>query len=70
VRLRRAACERAEVRRRGEKPGFPHPIVTIGFGVGVLLALDFNRGRFLCVFFRCIMVGGSQRRIFYWVDHI
>jgi hypothetical protein len=39
------------VRRRGEKPGFPHPIVAIGFGVGVLLALDFNGDRFLYAFF-------------------
>jgi hypothetical protein len=39
------------VRRQGEKPGFPHPIVAIGFDVGVLLALDFNGDGFLCVFF-------------------
>ena len=40
----------AGVRRRGEKPDIPHPIVAIGFGLGVLLALDFNGDEFLCAF--------------------
>ena len=35
---------------RGEKPGIPHLIVVIGFGLGVLLALDFNADELLCVF--------------------
>jgi hypothetical protein len=43
VRSRRAASGGARVRRRGEKPGFRHPILAVGFEVGVLLALDFNR---------------------------
>jgi hypothetical protein len=30
------------VGRPGEKLGFPLPIVAISFGVGVLLAIDFN----------------------------
>jgi hypothetical protein len=38
-------------RARGEKTGFPRPIVVIGFGVGVLLAFDFNGDRFLYAFF-------------------
>jgi len=38
----RAACEWAGVGRPGEKLGFPLPIVAISFGVGVLLAIDFN----------------------------
>jgi hypothetical protein len=39
------------VRRRGEKPGFPRPILAIGFDVDVLLALDFNGDGFLFVIF-------------------
>jgi hypothetical protein len=35
----------------GEKPGITHRIVSIGFGLCILLALNFNRDRFLCVFF-------------------
>jgi hypothetical protein len=34
-----------------EKPGIPRRIVAIRFGLGVLIALDFNRDKFLCVFF-------------------
>ena len=34
-----------------EKPGIPHLIVVIGFGLGVLLAFDFNADELLCVFF-------------------
>ena len=34
----------------GEKPGIPHLIVVIGFGLDVLLALDFNADELLCVF--------------------
>jgi hypothetical protein len=41
----------AWVRRRGEKPAFTHPIVVIGFGVDVLLTLNFNEGKFLCAIF-------------------
>jgi len=33
----------------------PSAIVS---GLGVLLALDFNRDKFLCVFFGCTIVGG------------
>jgi hypothetical protein len=32
-------------------PGFTHPIVAIGFDVDVLLAFDFNEGKFLCAIF-------------------
>jgi hypothetical protein len=39
------------VRSAGEKPGITHQIVTIEFDLDVLLALDFNRDEFLCVFF-------------------
>jgi hypothetical protein len=53
------------VRRPGEKLGFPHPIVAIGFGVSVLLALDFNGDGFLCAFSGCTVVRVSQRRTFY-----
>ena len=34
-----------------EKPDIPHRIVAIGFDLCVLLALDFNVDKFLCVFF-------------------
>ena len=37
--------------RGGEKPGIPHLIVVIGFGLGVLLALNFNADELLCAFF-------------------
>jgi hypothetical protein len=37
-------------RLRGEKPGITHRIVAIDFGLGVLLALSFNRDGFLCAF--------------------
>ena len=37
-------------RARGEKPGIPRLIVVIGFGLGILLALDFNADELLCVF--------------------
>jgi len=33
---------------RGEKAGFPHPIVALDFNDSVLLAFDFNRDEFLC----------------------
>jgi hypothetical protein len=36
--------------RMREKPGIKHQTVAIGFGRGVLLALDFNIDEFLCVF--------------------
>jgi hypothetical protein len=35
----------------GEKPRITHRTVAIGFGLCVLVALDLNRGGFLCVFF-------------------
>ena len=34
-----------------EKPGITHRIVTIGFGISGLLALDFNENKYMCVFF-------------------
>jgi len=34
-----------------EKPAIPHRILVIEFGLDVLLALDFNRDEFLCIFF-------------------
>ena len=37
--------------RGGEKSGIPHLIVVVGFGLGVLLALDFNADELLCAFF-------------------
>jgi hypothetical protein len=42
----------------------------IGFEAyeGVFLALDFNGDEFLCVIFRCTMVGGSERGTFSLVD--
>jgi hypothetical protein len=33
------------------KSGIKHPIVANGFGLSILLAFDFNRDKFLCVFF-------------------
>jgi hypothetical protein len=38
------------MRRRawGEKPRFKHSIMTIGFGINDLLAIDFDGGKFLC----------------------
>jgi hypothetical protein len=39
------------VRSAGEKPSITHQIVAIEFDLDVLLALDFNRDEFLCVFF-------------------
>jgi hypothetical protein len=39
------------VRSAGEKPGITHQIVAIEFDLDVLLALDFNRDEFMCVFF-------------------
>jgi hypothetical protein len=43
------------VKPRGEKPGekprITHRIVAIGFSLCVLVALDLNRGGFLCAFF-------------------
>jgi hypothetical protein len=39
------------VRSRGKKPPITHRIVAIEFGLGVLLALNFNGDKFLCVFF-------------------
>jgi hypothetical protein len=38
-------------RRGGEKPSFPHPILTIGSELDVLLAIDFNGVGFLCIIF-------------------
>jgi hypothetical protein len=35
----------------GEKVGITRRIMAIGFGLSVLLTLDFNRDEFLCVFF-------------------
>ena len=34
----------------GEKPGIPHLIVVIGFGLGILLAHDFNADELLSAF--------------------
>jgi hypothetical protein len=34
-----------------EKLGFPHPVVAIDFDRYVLLALDFDGDKFLCVLF-------------------
>ena len=34
-----------------EKPAIPRRILAIEFGLDVLLALDFNRDEFLCIFF-------------------
>ena len=34
-----------------EKPAIPHRILVIEFGLDVLLALDFNRDEFFCIFF-------------------
>jgi hypothetical protein len=39
------------LRARGDKTGFTHAIVTVRFDLDVLLALDFNKDEFLCVFF-------------------
>ena len=36
--------------RGGEKPGITRRIVAIEFGLGVLLAFDFNGDEFSCVF--------------------
>ena len=33
------------------KPGIPRQIMSIDFGLGVLLAIHFNRDKFLCAFF-------------------
>ena len=38
------------MRSQSEKPGITHGIVSIGFGLGILLALDFNVDEFLCTF--------------------
>jgi len=44
-------CEQGAGGKPGEKPGFPHPIAAIEFGVAVLLVIDFNDVEFLCVIF-------------------
>jgi hypothetical protein len=49
--VRGAWVECTGVRSSGEKLGITHQIVAIEFDLGVLLALDFNRDKFLCVFF-------------------
>jgi len=35
----------------GDKTGIPPRIVAVGFTLDVLLAIDFNRNEFMCVFF-------------------
>ena len=49
--LNRSRDVRRARRAWGEKAGIPHLIVVIGFGLGVLLAFDFNADELLCVFF-------------------
>jgi hypothetical protein len=33
-----------------EKPSITHLIVAIGFDLGILIALDFNKDEFMCTF--------------------
>jgi len=48
--------------KAGREAGIPPQIMAIRFGLGILLVLNFNGDEFLCVFFRCIMIGGSQKK--------
>ena len=50
VATRWESCTGVRGGRGGEKPGIPHLTVVIGFGLGVLLALNFNADELLCAF--------------------
>jgi hypothetical protein len=50
---------------RGEKLGITHERSAVGFGLSVLLTLILMEMKSYMCFFRNIMIGASQREMFF-----